>query len=75
MLKVEAITGMFSCVGSSGKKDFIQEITEQVTVQRNGESRQLEKRSYRRVSDRSDLDRLSDKEFQVIGTGEKMILQ
>ena len=75
MRKEEAITGMFACVGSTGKKDFIQEISEKVTVQRQEMPEQLENRSYRRVSDRADVNRLSEREFQVVITGEKIIIK
>lgn len=75
MHKEESITGIYECLSLTGQPDMIQEITEKVTVQRLGESKQLDKRSYRRVSDRVDVERLNETTFKVVKTGEKLIIK
>lgn len=74
MRKEETVTGIFGYEDATGKKDFVQQITEKITVQRDGKPKQTETVSYRRVSDRAELERLSDTEFKIIATGEIVIL-
>lgn len=70
----ESVTRTFEFVGSNGERDLIHEVTEQVESGTFGNLDATEEglKSYRRVSDHAALNRLSDTEFQVVSTGEKL---
>lgn len=70
----EVITQILEYVDASGKKDFVQEVTEHFTTQRHGEEIRSEERSYRRISDRAELKCVSDCEFKVVGTGQTILI-
>jgi hypothetical protein len=70
----EVVSGLLAYISSLGKKDFIQEVTEHQKVARLGDASTWEDRSYRRVSDRAELKRLSFTQFEVVATGEKIII-
>jgi hypothetical protein len=69
----EEVSGLLAYVSASGKKDFIQEVTEHHKVAKLGEAPK-EDRAYRRVSDRAELKRLSYTQFEVVATGEKIVI-
>jgi len=70
----EVVSQVLTYVDPGGKRDFVQEVTEYFVTQSLGETIRSQQTLYRRVSDRAELKRLNEHEFQVIATGERIVI-